>query len=423
MAKKQQTIKPLQKPVVKTVSIPGSKSYTNRALIMAAVSIHPVKIFNPLISDDITAMVNCLNTLGIRTQIREDHIEVIGSIRDIKNQEYDLDADLSGTTIRFLLALICLVPGIKVLRGKDGLNKRPIKHLVDALKQLGAKIEYVNQEGFPPLKISSSKLTQKECTVNGTVSSQFISALLMVSPLMNGLTIHIDGEQISKSYIDMTIDGMKQFGVTVKNNKYKSYSVKPNQNYSVKEYTVEGDYSGAGYFAALAALTKSTITLTNLNPNSKQGDREFLKILESMGNIIKPMKNGVKIIGKGIKPITVDMENCPDQAQTLAVLCAFTDGKSTLSGIRSLRVKETERVKAVETELKKMAIETSSTPNELVIHGGNPKPAEIDTYGDHRMAMSFAIAGTKQKGMKINNPEVVSKTFPDFWNRLKEIGV
>ncbi|CAN5173661.1 hypothetical protein BH09PAT2_BH09PAT2_00740 [soil metagenome] len=406
------------------ISIPGSKSYTNRALIMAALTFHPVVIKNPLKSDDTEAMIYCLQELGIQIVTKENEIHVIGDIRDIKDHEYNLNTRISGTTIRFITALAAIVPGIKKIFGLEGLNKRPIGVLVDGLKMLGVDIEYTDKEGFPPVIIKSSLFSSQHTLLHGDVSSQYFSALLMIAPVAGGLTIDVEGNQISKSYIDMTIGMMQEWGVIVKNLDYNRYIVAPGQSYKMKEYIVEGDYSGAGYFFAIAALTGSTLTLQNLNSHSSQGDKNFVNILQQMGNTIKYGDNSVTIQGYGIKPLNVDMEQCPDQAQTLAVLAAFADGVTTMKGVRSLRVKETERVKAVQQELAKMGIRTESPDvDTLIIYGGNPKAAIIDTYGDHRMAMSFAVAGAKIPGMKINNPEVVNKTFPDFWKKLENIGI
>lgn len=417
------TLTPLTKPTTATITIPGSKSYTNRALLMAALTRGTITIKNPLLSDDTKAMIHCLQTLGIEIVQKANEISVKGDITKVKNNIYNLDADLSGTTIRFILALATIIPGIKKIYGKEGLNKRPLKDLVEGLRQLGAKIEYLEREGFPPLKITSSTLSPGSLTMNGGVSSQYFSAILMIAPLVGNVTIHVDGKQISKPYIDMTIDTMKQFGVDVINKKYKTYIIAANQNYKIKDYTVEGDISSASYFAAIAALTQSTITLQNGNPHSVQADMGFLRILERMGNKITLGDNYITLEGKGIQPLSVDMESCPDQAQTLAVLAAFADGITKISGIKSLRVKETERVIAVQNELKKMGIKTKATKNTLTIFGGHPQAATIDTYGDHRMAMAFAVAGTKLPGMIINNPDVVTKTFPDFWKKLQTIGV
>ena len=417
------TLQPLPKPTKAIVTIPGSKSYTNRALLLAALTKGEITIENPLLSDDTNAMRECLQALGITIQEGHDSFIVSGDITQIKNNEYHLNARLSGTTIRFLLALCCVIPGTKILTGEEGLNKRPIGTLVDALRELGAHISYLEKAGFPPVKITSSKLTNHIVNMRGDISSQYFSALLMIAPLMNGLTITVAGEQISKPYIDMTIDSMKTFGVHPENDTYRTYTIADGQRYSATAYRVEGDFSSAGYFMAIAALTKSTITLKNLNPFSAQADRKMLDVVSQMGTRVSDLNNSITVQGNGVIPLTLDMIGFPDQAQTVAVLAAFADGVSVLKGIQSLRIKETERVVAIQQELAKMGILTEATNDTLTIYGGNPKPAQISTYGDHRMAMSFAIAGSKLAGMSIENPEVVNKTFPDFWKRLKLIGI
>lgn len=414
---------PLKRPARATVAIPGSKSYTTRALLLAALTGGHITIKNPLVSDDTHAMIACLRELGLHCSFKGESLQVSGSLKDIQDREYHLNTFLSGTTARFMLALATIVPGVKEIRGRGRLNERPIGHLVESLRQLGAKIEYVDKKGYPPVRVLSSKLTPWKVTMKGTISSQFLSALLMVAPLVGKVEIEIKGEQISRPYIDMTIEAMGKFGVKVKNEGYKRYIVPAKQKYKAKEYGVEGDVSSASYFAAIAALTHSTITLKNMNPKSLQADMRFLKILEDMGSIVTHGKDTITVKGGGVKPISVDMQDCPDQAQTLAVLAAFGKGETTITGIQSLRIKETERVTAVEQELKKMGIRSESTHDSITIHGGNPKSARIDTYGDHRMAMSFAVAGTALEGMEINEPDVVSKTYPHFWDALASIGV
>lgn len=405
------------------VDVPSSKSYTNRALVIASLVKGEIRIINPLISDDTKSMVDCLKELGVKIEESKAEIRVIGDIGEIRDEPHELNAGLSGTTIRFLLALCCVLPGMKIIKGKDSLNKRPIGELAGALKDLGAKIEYLEKSGYPPLKISSDKLTSNYTRLHGDISSQFFSALLMIAPVIGRLEIDVMGNQISKPYIDMTIDLMEYFGVKVINENYNKYIVEPGQKYLKRDYIVEADYSSAGYFLAIAALKKAELKLKNLTPNSKQADRNFLKILESLGNEIKFEGSDLVIQGHGVNPVDIDMENFPDQVQTMAVLLAFANGKSVISGVRSLRIKETERVLALQNELAKMKIKTESTIDSLTIYGGNPKGSEIDTYNDHRMAMAFAIAGTEIDGIVINNPEVVTKTFPKFWEKLKDIGV
>lgn len=415
-------VHPLVNPIKAKITIPGSKSYTNRALVIASLVSKKVTIENIAICDDTLAMINCLRTLGVKIVKNNQTIQIYGNLQKIENKKYVLDAKLSGTTIRFLLALSTIIPGIKILKGGKSLNKRPVGDLVDALRLLGANIQYLEKEGFPPVKVIFSKLSKSTTVINGTISSQFLSAILMIAPIANIYDIRIKKQQVSKPYVDMTINIMRHFGVTVRNRNYVSYVI-PRQEYNVTDYSVEGDYSAASYFAGIAALTYSEIILKNLMNPTLQGDFQFMKILERMGNKILVRSNEVKIIGRGVNALSVDMTNCPDQIQTLAVLAAFAKGVTKITGIKTLRVKETDRVRAVTTELNKMGIKTRVTENSLEIFGGNPHNATIETYNDHRMAMSFAIAGTKINGLQINNPDVVDKTFPDFWKRLQDIGV
>lgn len=416
-------ISPLINPANATVLIPGSKSYTNRSLILAALTVGKVILRNPLYSDDTVALINCLKTLGIKINTFPEKIEVIGDITQVKNKNYELNANFSGTTIRFILALSCIVPGIKKIYGGQRLNERPIKELVEGLKKLGANITYLKKDGFPPLLIKSSRLNPEITGLKGDVSSQYFSAILMIAPLIGNIEIKVLGEQISKPYIDMTIDTMEKFGVKVINENYQRYKISSGQKYKCKEYLIEGDFSSAGYFFAISALTKSKLKLENLNPNSKQADLRFLEILEKMGNKIINENNSITIKGTGVKAITVNMQDFPDQVQTLSVLASFAKGVTVINGIKSLRIKETERVIAIEQELKKMGIRTESSLDQLTIFGGDPKPTNIKTYGDHRMAMSFAIAGSKLPGIIIEDSEVVGKTFPQFWEKLKSIGI
>lgn len=416
-------INPLYNPTNATVSVPGSKSYTNRSLVLAALTVGKVTLRNPLYSDDTIALIDCLKTFGIKIIAFPEKIEVIGDITQVNNKNYQLNAKLSGTTIRFILALACIIPGVKKIYGDKRLNERPIKELIEGLQQLGADIQYLEKDGFPPILIKSSKLNSGTARLKGDISSQYFSAILMIAPLVGNIEIDVTGNQISKPYIDMTIDTMNKFGVKVKNENYKKYIVTKTQTYKADSYLIEGDYSSAGYFFAIAALTKSEITVKNLNPDSKQADIKFLQILEKMGNKVVKGEDFITVSGTGIKPVKVNMQNFPDQAQTLAVLASFAKGKTIINGVRSLRVKETERVYALEAELLKMGIKTKSSNDQLIIYGGDPSPANIHTYNDHRMAMSFAIAGSYLSGMVIENTEVVTKTFPEFWEKLNSIGI
>lgn len=395
------TIEKLTKPTDNVISVPGSKSYSLRAILISLLADEKFEITNLLDSDDVSAMKSCTAALH--------------------EGESKLFAAESGLTARFISAASCIFPGIQTIDGAEGLKKRPIKDLVDALVSLGAEIEYLQADGFLPIKITSSKLSGNKVNLSGKISSQYLSALLLIAPsLENGLEINIKDEQISKPYIDMTLGIMAHFGVSVKNKDYKQYFINP-QKYRAREYSVEGDYSSAGYFFTIAALNKSKITVENLNPKSKQADINFLPILAKMGAVIARNENSITVTGSNLKPIEIDMSDCPDQAMSLAVLAAFTQGETTIKGVRSLRIKETERVQALQNELAKMGIKTDSTHDSLKIYGNNPKATRIDSYGDHRIAMSFAVAATKMNNLEIFNPSVVNKTFPNFWRELSKI--
>lgn len=414
-------IETLEKPVVATIEVPGSKSYTNRALVMAALTKGAVSLYQPLYSEDTEAMIEALKTLGLRIETLPDRIIVYDDISMIQDKAYELFAKDSGTTARFLLALACLAPGTQVIKGNRRLNERPIKDLVEALRLLGAHIDYLENEGQLPLKIHGLSLcSTSEVIIDASMSSQFFSALLMIAPCLNGLKIRLRDGLISKPYVAMTIGAMREWGVDVLLAEDGSYDILGSP-YQKNDYVIEGDFSSAGYFFAIGALTQSSITLKNLNPDSAQADRKFLNILAEMGNEIDIGDHGITMIGKQILPLALNMEDCPDQVPTMAMLAAFANGVTKISGVRSLRLKETERVLALKTELAKMGIKTDDTLDTLTIYGGSPKAAVIDTYGDHRMAMAFAVAGTKLAGMKIRNPEVVNKTFPTFFEKLSSL--
>jgi 3-phosphoshikimate 1-carboxyvinyltransferase len=414
-------VMPFKAPVTKSIIVPASKSYTNRALLMAALTQEDVHLYHPLYCEDTQAMISCLRALGLRIETLPEKIIIYDDISVIQPNIYQLYAHDSGTTLRFLLALVCLVPGTKVLEGSAGLSTRPVQDLVKALQQLGAEIHYLDKVGQLPLRVTSSHLLGGEVRLDASVSSQYLSSLLMIAPYLAGLKISLLGKTASKPYVEMSINTMRDWGIKVQTPAEGVYEIPAGQRYQKKEYMIEGDYSSAGYFFAIAALTQSTLTLKNLNPNSVQADRNFLKLLAQMGNEITVGENAITIRGKQILPGCFNMEDCPDQVQTMAVLAAFANGITKISGVRSLRVKETERVYALKSELAKMGIKTEDTEDSLTIYGGQPHAAAIDTYGDHRMAMAFAIAGTKLAGMKINQPHVVNKTFPAFWETLDSL--
>lgn len=410
------------------IPIGGSKSYTNRALIMASLAQGTSIIRFPSTSADSLVLIEALRMLGVLVHTRDDgSIEIDGTGGKFLERDIAINVGHAGTAMRFLTALCALVPGKVVLDGSPRMRERPIGELVNALVQLGVHVEFKTNDGFPPLMVQGGAITKNIVTISGKVSSQFITSLLLIGPcIQGGLTIIIPDEQISGSYIDMTIDGMKQFGVTVINEKYRKYTIPQGSTYKSNEYAIEGDASGASYLFGIAALTKKKITVSNINPLSKQGDIHFVGILEKMGCIVSrdERKNEISVIGPDeLKAVKIDMHLMPDTAQTIAVVAALAKGTTTITGLSTLKIKETDRLVALKNELGKMGVHCSVTDDSIQIVGGRPHGAEIETYHDHRMALAFAVAGAVIPGMQIDDPDVVIKSFPSYWEVLRTIGI
>jgi 3-phosphoshikimate 1-carboxyvinyltransferase len=401
-----------------TCEVLGSKSYTNRALVTAALANGVSTISKASISADSEAMVAALKILGISIE---------GQGGAFAPYQGEIDVGPAGTTMRFLTALCAGIPGADiVLRGSDRMHARPIKDLVEALRSTGAQIDYLGNEGCPPLRIHSrAHLKGGTISMSGSVSSQFISAMLLTAPTHSGkLAIEVTGEQISKPYIDMTIQSVRDFGVSIANDAYKRYSSTPGEKYSARRIEIEGDASGASYLWGLAAIAGGSMTVTNVNPRSAQGDIHFPEVLARMGCSVATGDRSITVTGgPSLKGIEIDMSSMPDTAQTLAVVAACAKGTTTIRGLSTLRVKETDRIAALHAELSKVGIRSEAGADYLIVHGGTPHGARIATYEDHRMAMSFAMLAAKTAGIEIEEPSVVDKSFPTFWETLCEIGI
>ncbi len=423
MRQKSYKLFPLQKPIKKTITLPGSKSFTNRALIMAALADGRSALTGASLSDDSRAMISALKKIGIRITNAGKNITVYGEGGRFRLFNGKINVGAAGTAARFLISLCALVPGEIILDGSERMRQRPINELVSALRKIGAKIQYQKKAGCLPVKIRGENLTGRKVKMPGKVSSQFLTSLLLIAPVLKrGIEISVTSGQISRSYIDMTLTGLKERGIKVKNHNYKKYEIKPGARYKTGKYEIESDASGASYFFALAALTGSAIRVKNISPDSSQGDVKFCDLLRRMGCEVKKnaRQKWIEVRGKKqLRAITADMENMPDSAQTLAVVAAFAKGKTKITGLSTLRHKETDRLKALKTELKKMGIKSQTTKNSITIAGGQPRGAKIKTYDDHRMAMAFAVAGARIPNVIIENPGVVSKSFPEFWRMLK----
>ncbi len=424
-------ITPPPSPPCATVKAPGSKSYTNRALLTAAMATGTSRLTYSSPSTDSEALIAALRALGVSITEKSTSsdegpvLEIEGCRGKFVPYRGEIDVGPAGTTMRFLCALCAAIPRADIiLRGSERMHARPIGDLVSALRHLGATIDYIGTEGCPPLRIhSESPLTGGAVQMNGSISSQFISALLLTAPLhAEPLTVEIEGEQISKSYIDMTLQSIADFGVTVVNSSYQRYGCEAGQGYWSRQYAIEGDASGASYLWAIAALSGGEITVENVNPLSAQGDIKFPELLARMGCSVSQTERSITVKGSSkLRAIEVDMSLMPDTAQTLAVIAACAEGSTTIRGLSTLRVKETDRLAALHTELAKLGIDSETGSDYIVVHGGEPQGARIATYDDHRMAMAFAVLGARISGMVIEEPHVVSKSFPSFWDVLKGI--
>jgi 3-phosphoshikimate 1-carboxyvinyltransferase len=418
------TLQPIQK-VSGEVNLPGSKSVSNRALLLAALSSGKTRLTNLLDSDDIRHMLNALTKLGVSYQLSDDKTvcEVEGLGGAFASQEaLELFLGNAGTAMRPLAAALCLGSGEYVLTGEPRMKERPIGHLVTALREAGADVEYLENENYPPLKIKGTGLKSGTVSIDGSISSQFLTAFLMAAPLAEGeITIKIEGELVSKPYIDITLHIMKQFGVDVINNDYQEFVIPTGQLYVAPgDFLVEGDASSASYFLAAAAIKGGEIKVTGIGKNSIQGDIQFADALEKMGAEIEWGDDYVISRVGQLKGIDMDYNHIPDAAMTIATTALFAEGTTAIRNVYNWRVKETDRLAAMATELRKVGAEVEEGEDYIIVQPVSElKHAEIDTYDDHRMAMCFSLVALSDTPVTINDPGCTSKTFPDYFDKLK----
>jgi 3-phosphoshikimate 1-carboxyvinyltransferase len=426
------TLTPFEQPFQATLAPPGSKSLTNRALVIAALADGDSTISNVLLADDTEAMLESLKRLGYKLEIDRESSRVLvhGRGGRVPKRKASLDCGNSGTTIRFLAALCTLGKGTHRLDGNERMRERPIKELVDLLGSLGATISYEGKRGYPPLEVAASGLAGGKARFPAAQSSQYLSAVLLAAPYAaEDVIITLDPGQTSWPYAAMTIELMRQFGVHCIV-QLEHPGERPRElrvfraPYTARDYTVEPDASSATYFmAAVAARPGARVTIPGLGDNSLQGDVGFGEVLEKMDATMLLDDNAVTITGpEKLHGIDIDMSGMPDAAMTLAALSVFAQGDTTIHGLHTLRVKETDRLAALKTELTKLGADATIEDDTLHIQPPNEvRPAEIDTYDDHRMAMSFAVVGTRIPGITIRNAECVSKTYPRFFEDLERL--
>ncbi len=423
---------PLPAPPSTRVSVPGSKSHTNRALLVAALAEGTTRIDNALFSDDSQYLAQALTNLGFEVSLDQAAkiITVQGLGGKIPAAQADLFIGNAGTAARFLTAMLTLGHGEYKIDGVDRMRQRPIGDLVSALNQLGAavsgqRLAVSNQRSIcPPIAITASGLPGGMTSIRGDISSQFLSGLLMVAPFaQSAVEITVDGPLHSKPYIDLTLEVMADFGVEIQREGYERFRVTPQKYRTPGKYAVESDASAASYFFAVPAICGGWVEVANLSRAARQGDIAFLDVLERMGCTVSEVSGAMRVSGpERLTGAAVDMADISDTSMTLSAIAPFAETPTTIRGIASSRFKETDRVAATVAELRRLGVQVDEHPDGLTIYPcKNIRPAYIRTYDDHRMAMAFALVGLKVPGIEIENPGCVAKTFPDYFEVLEQL--
>ncbi len=424
-------IDPIAGPVDLDIAVPGSKSITNRALIMGALAEGEVVLTGALQADDTHYMLQGLTALGyeLSTDWAAQTIRIQGRSGAVPSRGAELFIGNAGTAMRFLTTLTCLGHGRFQLDGKQRMRERPIGDLIESLTALGVKAGYGMKEGYPPIWVEGSGLPGGRCRIPGARSSQYISALLMVAPFARStLEIEITEEFVSRPYVELTLRTMSDFGVGTSTQGARVFMPTHDARYRSGEYAIEGDASAASYFLGAAAILGGRVSVTNLRSDSPQGDVGFAKVLSRMGCKVRKGflegNRGIQVFrdpNVPLKPVHVDLNDMPDVAQTLAAVCLFADGPSSIINIGNLRIKETDRLSALGNELTRLGAKVTEGPDFIEIEPGPPQDAAVETYDDHRMAMAMALVGLKRPGVTIKDPGCVAKTYPNYFQDLEKL--
>ena len=411
------------------IKLPGSKSITNRVLLMAALGCGVTKLIDPLRSEDTDQMINALIKLGVSVEeVNNDKkiIEIKGAEHNFPNKNTNLFLGNSGTTFRPLAAVLAMMRGDYYLSGIERMHERPIKDLVDALEQMGSSIRYEQNHGYPPITINNSSIEISEpIQIKGDISSQYLTALLIAGPISNNeFNIEVIGDLISKPYIDITLKLLTKFNIFYNNDNWRLFSLKKDSVYrNPTKIFVEGDASSASYFFAAASLSGS-IEIKGVTKDSIQGDLKFLDIISKMGAKIEYKSDSIQVSkASNLKGLEIDCIEIPDAAMTLAIMAVFADKPTKLKNIGSWRVKETDRILAMDNELTKMGVEVSTTHDSMTIFPQKQlnDNISIETYNDHRIAMCFSLFCLKNLNITIQDPNCVNKTYPDYFKDLKSV--
>lgn len=407
---------------VTTVEVPGSKSLSQRALIAAALAQGDSLVRHALIAEDTQHLIGGLKKLGARIDRVEEGFAVTGTGGAIASDGHEIFLGYNGTALRFLTAVACLGHGKYILTGEKRLCERPVGPLVEALKDMG--VDIACHHNCPPVEIRADGLKGGRITLSNIESSQYVSALLLCAPYTaEGIELTLEGSIVSAPYIDLTISVMNDFGAKITRNGQRHYAVGTQYIYTGRDYYVEGDASSASYFFLAAALLKRKIRVNGIKRQSAQGDIRLLDILEQLGCKIESGKNWVEVTGCDLASgeWTLNLGDMPDMVPTVGILAAFRKGRTAITNVAHLRIKESNRLAAMVAELNRIGIRASELPDGLVIDGGLPHGGAIETYNDHRIAMSFAVASLATPGIEIADKKCVDKSFPEFWRELGKI--
>ncbi len=415
-------IVPLAAPPDATVAVPGSKSLTNRALVLAALAQGTTSLSNALFSDDTVVVIEALRSLGFSVDADPGalRITVQGRGGAVPAATAELDVGGAGTAARFLTAMVSLGAGRYRLDGTARMRERPIGDLVDALRQLGVRITATG--GTLPALVDAHGLHGGRTVVRGEVSSQFVSALLMVAPCArDDVEIVVEGHLVAAPYVEMTLAVMAAFGVAVEREGLRRFVVRAGQRYRAREFAVEPDASSAAYFFAAAAVTGGRVAVPGLSVASPQGDARFVDVLERMGCRVERLPDVLGVRGGALSGLDVDLGAMSDQTMTLAAIAPFARGATRIRGVGHIRHQESDRIAAAAAELRRLGQDVEEFDDGLAITPRPVRPAVVQTYNDHRIAMAFAVAGLRAPGIAIADPGCVAKTFPDFFERLERL--
>jgi 3-phosphoshikimate 1-carboxyvinyltransferase len=414
-------VRPLTAPIDAEVSVPGSKSLTNRALVAAALAEGTSVVEGGLVADDTEAMAGCLRRLGAVVDRDADTWTVTGRARPAPGPAW-LDARQSGTTARFLAPVLALGDGRYHLDGAASLRARPLAPTIDALRRLGVEVVEEGGPGRLPVTVVASGLPGGVAGVRGDGSSQFVSGLLLAAPrAASPLTVEVEGEPVARPYLDLTVAVMRAFGAEVAQHGHERFEVEAT-GYRPARYRVEPDASSAAYLLAAAALCGGRVTVRDLGRDSRQGDAAVVDVLARMGAEVSRAGDVTTVVGTGrLRAVDVDLGDLPDMALLVAVLAACADGPSVVRGVAVIRGHETDRIAALASELGRCGVRVDVTADGWVVHPSPARPAVVETYDDHRMAMSFAVLGLRVPGIAVADPGCVAKTFPGFWSALESL--